>query len=82
VDTSELQQNAGDTVRRVVSCNAETTFKDTQSHRYYIGVRGHPRSPAMSIQCIWFPVFNFNRNYPSLLYRSRVIASYFSKVIF
>jgi len=26
----------------------ETTFKDTQGHRYYIRVQGHPRSPAMS----------------------------------
>ena len=26
----------------------ETIFKDIQGHRYYIGGRGHPRSPAMS----------------------------------
>jgi len=25
------------------TCNRETTFKDTQGHRYYIGVRGSPK---------------------------------------
>jgi len=41
VDTLALQDNAA--IDNAQACNGETTFKDIQGHRYYIGGRGSPK---------------------------------------
>ena len=55
-------------LRQCAGLHWETTFKDTQGHRYYIGFRvnqGH-RQRHHSTERVQFPIFDFNRNYPSI----------------
>jgi len=55
-------------LRQCAGLHWETTFKDTQGHRYYIRFRvnqGH-RQRHHSTECVQFPIFHFNRNYPSI----------------
>jgi len=46
-----------------------------------LGVRSHPRTPAMRYSTYNF-LFHFNRSYASILYCFWVIASYLSKVTY
>ena len=66
-----------------------THYEDMKSNTTYkildgLRVRSDPRSPAMSpfdrAPITFYSLFDFNRNYVSILYSFRVIATYLSKV--